>query len=263
MCYFTHSSRLFLGKKIWRKMSVLFGLPLVFYGENESEYGNPKGDQEAAQRNWEYFTETDPSEIFLGGVSVRDLKSDFGLNESDLDSYMPADPDKLRATGTEVHYLGYYLKWHPQGAYYHAQEHGGFEPSPERTLGTYSKYNGIDDRVDDFHYYTTFIKFGIGRATYDAAQEVRSGDIDRNEAVALVQRYDGEFPERFADEVFNYLSITEKEFPIASKLFEEPNFTRDYFLRLEDNYRSPHIWKYTDNGWSLRSSVTQDRMSAK
>ena len=80
--------------------------------------------------------------------------------------------------------------------------------SPERTPGTYSKYNSIDDRIDDFHYYTTFMKFGIGRATYDAAQEIRSGDITREEGVALVNRFDGEFPERFAEEIFAYLSIS-------------------------------------------------------
>ena len=108
---------------------------------------------------------------------------------------MPADPEALEATKTEVHYLGYYLKWHPQSCYYYCQEHGGFQPSPERTPGTYSKYNSIDDRIDDFHYYTTFTKFGIGRATADAAQEIRSGDITRDEGVALVRRYDGEFPE--------------------------------------------------------------------
>ena len=73
-----------------------------------------------------------------------------------------------------VQYLGYYLKWKPQECYYYAVENGGFECSPERTPGTWSKYNSIDDKVDDLHYFTTFIKFGIGRATYDAAQEIRS-----------------------------------------------------------------------------------------
>ena len=57
-------------------------------------------------------------------------------------------------------YMGYYEKWHPQGAYYYNVEHGGFVPSPERTAGTYSKYNSIDDKVDDFFYYTTYIKYG-------------------------------------------------------------------------------------------------------
>ena len=41
--------------------------------------------------------------------------------------------------------------------------------------------------------------------------------IDRNEDLALVRRYDGEFPERFADEIFKYLSIFPDEFPQASK----------------------------------------------
>ena len=38
-----------------------------------------------------------------------------------------------------------------------------------------------------------FIKFGIGRATYDAYQEVRNEKITREEAVVLVKKYDGEF----------------------------------------------------------------------
>ena len=66
-------------------------------------------------------------------------------------------------------------------------EHGGFQASPERTPGTYSKYNSIDDRIDDLHYLTTGTKFGIARASYDAAQEIRSCDISREEGVALVK----------------------------------------------------------------------------
>ena len=60
------------------------------------------------------------------------------------------------------------------------------------------------------YYYTTFIKFGIGRATYDAAQEIRSKDIDRDEGVALVKKFDGELPTRFLNELFEYLSINKK-----------------------------------------------------
>ena len=72
---------------------------------------------------------------------------------------VPADPAQIEKKQVEVHYLGYYLKWHPQSCYYYAVEHGGFQASPERTPGTYSKYNSIDDRIDDVHYYTTWIKF--------------------------------------------------------------------------------------------------------
>ncbi|HEX5277404.1 MAG TPA: N-acetyl sugar amidotransferase [Fluviicoccus sp.] len=245
-------------KSLAPKMALLFNIPLVFYGENEAEYGNPIGDTETAKRDWSYFTAEDQSKVYLGGVSVADLKSDFGLEQQDLIPYLPADPNKIAEKNVEVHYLGYYLKWHPQSCYYYSVEHGGFEASPERTAGTYSKYNSIDDRIDDFHYYTTGIKFGIGRASYDAAQEIRSRDITRDEGVALVRRFDLEFPERFAEEIFRYLSINEKEFPVASKMFESPIMDRAYFDRLTDTFRSPHLWKFEEGQWKQRHAVWMD-----
>jgi N-acetyl sugar amidotransferase len=242
-------------KSLAPKMALLFDVPLIFYGENEAEYGNARADAEQAQRDWAYFSSADQSQIYLGGVSIADLKTHFGLCENDLQPYLPADPGRLRDKSVEVHYLGYYLKWHPQACYYYAVEHGGFQASPERTPGTYSKYNSIDDRIDDFHYYTTGIKFGIGRATADAAQEIRSGDINREEGVALVQRFDHEFPERFADEVFRYLSIPSHELPQASRMFEQPIVDREYFRLLSDHFRSPHLWAYGDGTWKLRHAV--------
>ncbi len=244
-------------KNLAPKMAILHRIPLVFYGENESEYGNPIADTESAKRDWSYFTAADDSEIYLGGESLAALKSSYGLETCDLDPYLPADPEATALNKTEVHYLGYYLKWHPQSCYYYAVENGGFQASPERTPGTYSKYNSIDDRIDDFHYFTTWIKFGIGRATYDAAQEIRSGDIERDEGVALVRRFDGEFPERFADECFAYMSIPESEFPLASKMFEQPIMDRAYFDSMTDRFRSPHLWMRQDGQWKLRSTVFQ------
>ncbi len=237
------------------KMAILFDIPLIFYGENEAEYGNPIEDNKSAQRSYEYFSTNSDDELFLGGESLASLKNDFGMTNADLSPYLPADVSPLKRLNAEVHYLGYYLKWHPQSAYYFAVENGGFKASPERTAGTYSKYNSIDDKIDDFHYYTTYVKFGIGRATYDASQEVRSDDITREEAVALVRRYDGEFPERWAEEIFDYLSIDEESFPKAHKMFEHPIMNREYFEALTDKFRSPHLWCFKDGKWMLRESL--------
>ena len=248
-----------LGQKgLAPKLAQRFNIPLVFYGENEAEYGNPIGDTQSAQRDWKYFTGSDPSEILLGGTSVKDLESFYGVERVDLEPYMPANPETVEAQAIQVHYLGYYLPWHPQAAYYYSVENGGFIPSPERTPGTYSKYNSIDDKIDDFHYYTTFVKFGIGRATYDAAQEIRNDEITREEGVALVRKFDGEFPERFADEIFQYLSIPQNEFPEAHAQFEQPIMDRDYFDHLVDTFRSPHLWKKENGEWKLRHRVFDD-----
>lgn len=247
-------------KSIAPKISALYDIPLVFYGENEAEYGNPVEDNASAVRDWSYFTAEDRSSIFLSGVSLTELKERFGVDDNDLSPYMPANPEALQRTKTEVHYLGYYLRWHPQSCYYYSVEHGGFIPSPERTPGTYSKYNSIDDRMDDLHYFTTAVKFGIGRATADAAQEIRNGDITRQEGVALVKRYDCEFPERFFDELMEYLSLPKDHFPEAAIHFEQPVMDRDYFLDLADRFRSPHLWKRgADGTWKQRHTVWQDQ----
>jgi N-acetyl sugar amidotransferase len=249
-------------KALAPKMAILLGIPLIFYGENEAEYGNAIADAEKAQRDEKYFAADDQSKLFIGGVSVSDLRTQFGLDMNDLQPYLPVDRTHLIARNVEVHYLGYYLKWHPQACYYYAVEHGGFQASPERTPGTYSKYNSIDDRIDDFHYYTTGVKFGIGRATYDAAQEIRSGDISREEGVALVRRFDHEFPERFAEEVFRYLSLPPNEFPVASRMFEQPIMDRTYFDTLADRFRSPHLWRRDGTAWRLRHAVWHEAKEA-
>jgi len=237
------------------KAAAKFNLPLVFYGESAAEYGNSNDENQVATKDWKYLTAADRSDVHIAGVSVNDLVEQFGLTENDLDVYLPPKPELLEKSKIEVHQLGYYLKWHPQSNYYYAVEHGGFQASPERTAGTYSKYSSIDDKIDDFHYYTTFIKFGIGRATYDAAQEVRSGEITSEEAVALVKRYDGEYPNRFAEEVFKYLTIREQELPRAARMFEHPEMNREYFDNLTNKFRSPHLWRFDNDQWVLRKPV--------
>lgn len=239
-------------KQLAPKMAAKFGIPLVFYGENEAEFGNPIADNESALRDDRFFATNDPEHIYLGGVSLQSLQDDFGVDKSDLSIYLPSETSDIVKNGIEVHYLGYYLKWHPQGAYYYSVEHGGFKPSPERNEGTYSKYNSIDDKIDDFFYYTTYIKYGIGRCTYDAAQEIRNQEITRDEGVLLTQKYDGEFPLRFEQEIWDYLSLPEKQFPQASKMFEQPIMDREYFFDLAERFRSPHIWKLVNGEWKLR-----------
>jgi N-acetyl sugar amidotransferase len=227
-------------KNLAPKIAAKFGIPLVFYGENEAEYGNPIADNAASLRDKSYYSYQNLDEIYLGGVSVRELKEKYDVKLSDILAFLPASADELEKSKIEVHYLGYYLKWVPQEVYYYAVENTGFKARPFRTQGTYSKYNSIDDKIDDLHYYTTYIKFGIGRATYDASQEIRNNHITREEGVALVKRFDGEFPDRYFQEVMEYLEI-------------DPDFFRG---ELVDKFRSPHLWTRNDRGeWQLRHTV--------
>jgi N-acetyl sugar amidotransferase len=225
-------------KNIAVKIALKFDIPLVFYGENEAEYGNPIADNSTSLRDKSYFTVKHLDEIYLGGVSVPELIEKYNIPLTDLMVFLPPDHKEVEKSNLEVHYLGYYIRWTPQEAYYYAVEHTNFQARPFRSQGTYSKYNSIDDKIDDLHYYTAFIKFGIGRATYDASQEVRNKHLTREEAVELVKRFDGEFPEKYFREVMDYIEMDPRR-----------------FHELCDKFRSPHLWKKEDGKWKLRHAA--------
>ena len=225
-------------KNFGPKIALHYDIPLIFYGENEAEYGNPIADNATSLRDKSYYSMKNLNEMYLGGVSIKELMDRYNIDLVDLMTYLPAPYEQIEKSKIEVHYLGYYLKWTPQEVYYYAVENTGFEARPFRTQGTYSKYNSIDDKIDDLHYYTTFIKFGLGRATYDASQEIRNKHLTREEGVALVKRFDGEFPDKYFREVMEYLSI-------------DP----DYFIELCDKFRSPHLWTNVNGAWKLRHNV--------
>lgn len=225
-------------KSLAPKIALQTGIPLIFYGEPEAEYGNPLVETETSLRDKSYYVMTNLSDVYLAGVSVPELQEKHDLSLNDLMCYLPADYRELERAKIEVHYLGYYLKWTPQEAYYYAVEHTGFSARPVRTEGTYSKYNSIDDKIDDLHYYTTYIKFGLGRASYDASQEIRNKHLTREEGVTLVRRFDGEFPRRYFQDVMDYIGMEAGE-----------------FLDLCDKFRSPHLWRKEGDEWRLRRPV--------
>ena len=228
-------------KNIAPKIASKFGIKLVFYGENEAEYGNPIAENNSSLREKSYFAVKNYNNIHLAGVKISELIKKYKFKYSDLKIFLPISNKEINKHNIEIHYLGYYLKWIPQEAFYYAVKNTGFSPRPFRTQGTFSKYNSIDDKIDDLHYYTTYIKFGIGRATYDASQEIRNKHLTREEGKNLVKKYDGEFPDRYFLEIMKFLE-----------------FKEETFFKICDKFRSSHLWKRKKNIWRLRHTVNND-----
>lgn len=222
-----------------------FDIPLIFYGESgEIEYG---GSSQNINKPFEspedfkelYFKGSGLDELIQHGLECGLLSLE-EVRDNQFDFYRTPELSAMQKLNPEMHWMSYYVKWVPQENYYYASEHTGFEANPERSEGTYSKYASIDDKTDGFHFYLAYIKFGIARATSDAAHEVRDGHITREEAIALVKRYDGEFPQKYYKEFLDYLGIDESEF------WEIINMYREL---------SPHLWVKKDGEWTLRHTV--------
>ena len=235
-----------LGQKTFAmKMALKFGIQFLLYGESPADYGmnissDEKGFNPSAIKQKGY--ELSPTEnvkfrdIYLGGKTVGEYLAD-GVPQIDLMGYIPADSELIRQGDLKQYYAGYFFKWVPQEMFYFASEKIDFEVNPERTEGTYQKYQSIDDKLDGFFYYTRYIKFGVGRTMMDSAQEVRNKHIDKTEGLRLIKKFDGEYPSKYEKEFLAYTDLTAEQ-----------------FKQLCDENRKAHLWKFdsTKKEWALR-----------
>lgn len=216
------------------KMAIQHDVALIMYGENgEVEYGGDMKNafsptREIADHDGHYFSGKPP-----------EFWETHGLSKADLAPFSAPPMKKIRDNNTEIHFFGYYKFWDPQECYYYSRENTGFTPNTERSEGTYSKYASLDDRIDGFHYYLAYIKFGIGRTTSDTAHEIRDDKIEREEGIALINRYDSEFPGKHFQTFLEFCDITEEE-----------------FHEVIDSWRSEHLWEKCDGKWKLKVDVS-------
>ena len=208
------------------QMASRYGIPLIMYGEDgELSYGGSV-TKERAQRTIE-----DHDKHYFSGKPP-DFWRCHGVSDAELVPFQAPIYEQTR--NVQIHFMSYYHKWLPQDNFYYCSEHTGFTPNPERTEGTYSKYASLDDKLDFLHYYMSYIKFGIGRATSDAAHEIRDGHIDREEGVALVKKFDHELGKKYWFESLDYMNLTEIE-----------------MFSIIDKWKSSEVW----NGDKLRHAV--------
>ena len=230
-----------LGQKMTGpRFAALNKIPLVIYGEHAAEYGDRLEEAFNPIMKKKYYAfETSLDDLIISGLPARKIIKDYKLRASDMNPYLPISHKIIDKLNVQVHHLSYYINWDPQENYYYAVDKVGYQGNSERTQGTYSKYSSIDDRIDPLHYYTTLIKFGIGRATYDAAQEIRNNKITREEGIALVSKYDEEFPEKYFKEMLAYMDLDE-----------------EMFNEVIDRNRSTHLWRKENGHWKLRHKIT-------
>ena len=218
------------------RIAARFGVNLVFGAENgEASYSGDLSAADKPQFDFDYWDRVYLKDVGLarlvekgcdlGALSVADIR--------DIAEFYTM-PQRDQLERIEYHWLGFYLRHHPMGNFYEACEKTGFTPNSERSEQTYTKFASIDDRLDPFHYRWALLKFGIGRCTSDASEQIRAGDITRDEGVALVRNYDAEFPVKEYGFFKDYLGLDD-----------------EHYARLEARYRAPHIW----DGESLKHTV--------
>jgi hypothetical protein len=93
--------------------------------------------------------------------------------------------------------------------------------------GRLSPYISVDSDMQILNQMLKYYKLGFGFMTDDTCYHIRDGKLSRDEAIKLVEQYDGKCGQRYIDEFCAYIDITAEEFWqvvdrfVNKKLFQE------------------------------------------
>lgn len=213
------------------KIAEKFDIGLIFYGEDgEVEYGGSTETSENPIYDTEY-----QKKIYLEGGYDKVLSAS-GLSKKEL--YFFEYADSIPNHKIELTHWSYFENWDPYRNYLVAKEHCGLREAEETNSGTFTNFSQNDQALYALHTYLMYLKFGFGRANQDASIEIRRGAMTREQAVNLVNLFDGHYPVEFMDLYLDYYNLTQNEF--------------DSVL---DKYANRHLFEKKDNRWTAKFRV--------
>lgn len=198
---------------LWTSAYIIadkFDIPLVIQGENAAltlEVVNTGLGNDGNALN------VNEGNTLAGGNASDWIDKDIKLEQL----YMYQFPDKKRLIdkGIQAIYLQYYVKEWSQ--VYNADfsiARGLFGRTTEdlHDIGRYRRYSALDSDMQIVNQMLKYYKFGFGFATDEACYDIREGRISREEAIWLVNEYDGKCGEKYIKEFCEYINITLEEF---------------------------------------------------
>jgi len=205
-------------------IAVNFNIPLILWGENsEIEYGGPAASKNNPYLNRQWLEEFGG----LLGNRASDMIGVEGITQRDLALYYYPEDDAIERVGVTGLFLGYYLKWDLRKVLENAQQ-SGFSRSDRRVETTYENFENLDCYSNHVHDYLKYVKYGFGRASDNACLDVRLGYITRDQAVRLVNKYDGIPPMKAIGEFLAYTGFSRDEFDrICDSFTNKKIFVRD------------------------------------
>ncbi len=206
------------------QFAVDFKIPLIMFGEEgETEYGG------STEMRYTPYYDTDYAiKVYMEGNNPINLLAG-KYSEREMSLWKFPSKNKIQETKLKVGHWSYYENWDTYVHYEFARDYYEMKIPKERNTGTYTNYGQFDTPLYELHTYMMYLKFGFGRGLQDACIDIRSGRLSRQDAVKIVNKYDGEYPEKNISLFLDYFKMSKEEFDAvldrhANKvLFEKVN----------------------------------------
>ena len=189
------------------RVAISMNIPLIFYGESgEVEYGGSTETKNTAIYNIEYM-----KRIYLESGYEKIIQK-ASLTASEAYFFTFPTEDEIYSSQLAFAHWSYFEPWDSYRNYLVAKEYCGLFEQEETNSGTFTNFAQNDQALYALHAYMMYLKFGFGRATQDAGIEIRRGAMSREQAVNLVNLYDGHYPAEFIKQYLEYYQMTQQEF---------------------------------------------------
>lgn len=185
-----------------------FDIPLVIQGENAActlgvSIGNTTDGDALSVLNLNT----------IRGCSSKDLVTD-KITTDDL--YFYDFPVKsIKEKRIKGIWLQYYVReWSSVGNTDFAVSRGlkGRLSEDLHDLGRYRRFSSVDSDLCIVNQMIKYYKFGFGIATDEACYDIREGRLSREDAIWLINEYDGKCGQQYIQQACEYMAITEDEF---------------------------------------------------
>ena len=201
------------------RTAIKFNIPLVFLGENSAlEYsGDTRYDPKKITIEWfkKYAANNNNT--------PKKFAKRHKIPYPQLKMYdLPSNKELSKTTAV---FCSYFFKWNSENNLRIAKNYG-FQSLKSNSEGTYRNYVGIDEKINRIHQYLKYIKFGYGRATDHACEDIRLGKINRGKAITLVRKFDRvKISKYYYKDFIDFIGINERKFFQVLKKYTNKNIS--------------------------------------
>ena len=191
------------------RIALNFNIPLIIQGENAALTLGASKNQSGGG---DAFNVTELNT--LAGCTAEEWISD-EVSERDLYFYQFPDKKLFADKDIKAIWLQYYLKeWSQEFNTSFAIGRGlrGRTEENLEDIGRYRRYSSVDSDFQVVNQMLKYLKLGFGHTTDEVCYDIRYANMPREEALWLVNHYDGKCADRYVKEAADYMGITVEEF---------------------------------------------------
>ncbi len=191
------------------RIALNFDIPLIIQGENAAL---TLGVSKNQTTGGDAFNVTQLNT--LAGATAEEWISD-EVSERDLYFYKFPDKELFKGKDIRAIWLQYYLKeWSNSHNAEFSLARGLMQRATEKLedMGRYKRYSALDSDLQIANQMMKYLKLGFGATTDQACYDIREGKLAREDALWLVEQYDGKCSEHYVKLAADYMGITVEEF---------------------------------------------------